>query len=203
MDADDWRSIGYRIVPSKDSPPTLRGTDVHSTCENYLLGKVEIAGLHAEIRPAWRNLVGGLRNLGAVPEQQWEFEEGWHPHEGGQVWLRMKIDAHYRAGSTLHVIDFKTGKPYPQNIAQVEVYALGAFAKHDDVDTVIGELWYFDHEETHEKTFTRSEAPKLARRWEQRADRLLTAVQYPARRNPLCQWCPYHESKGGPCTPPA
>jgi RecB family exonuclease len=120
------------------------------------------------------------------------------------LWLRMKIDAHYfPSKGVVHVIDYKTGKPYPQNMEQVEVYALGAFGKFDDVNTVVGELWYLDHEEPHEKVYARSQAPKLARRWEQRADRLLTAVQYPPRANRFCDWCPYNAKKGGPCTPPA
>jgi RecB family exonuclease len=102
----------------------------------------------------------------------------------------------------MHVIDYKTGKPYVANMEQVEVYALGAFAKFDDVETVVGELWYLDHEEPHEKAFHRSQVSKLARKWEQRADRLLSAKEYPSRINRFCDWCPYNSDKGGPCTAP-
>lgn len=197
----DWLELGYRVVPAKGSPAMDRGTEIHLTCENYLLGTGD---LHPEIGPAWRNLLSGLRHFEAKPEEQWEVAEGWHPLEPGEsVWLRAKIDAHYfPSQDTLHVIDYKTGKPYRENMEQVEVYALLGFAKFDDVQNVVGELWYLDHEEPHEKTFHRSQAPKLARKWEQRAGRLLGAVKYPPRLNRFCNWCPYNADKGGPCHAP-
>lgn len=202
FEAEDWRELGYVVVPSKGTPAMERGTEVHLTCEQFLDGTIGVEGLHKEIGPAWRNMLVDLKRLGAKPEQQWEFEYGWHPQEpDGELWLRMKIDANYpMSKDTLAVIDFKTGKPYNANIEQVEVYALGAFAKFDDINVVEGALWYFDSEEPHEKTFKREQAPKLARKWEQRADRLLSAAKYPPRKNRFCDWCPYNLDKGGPCT---
>lgn len=205
----DWLAIGYRVVPTKGSPAMERGTVIHQTCEDYVLGKSP--HLHPEIGPAWATWIKDLKDIGAKPEQQWEFDCDWHPVEpftgctssrshGTPLWLRMKIDVHYPVGKdTLHVIDYKTGKPYPANIEQVEVYALGAFAKYDDVNTVIGSLWYFDSEEPHDKTFTRTQASKLARKWEGRAARLLEATEYPKKPNRFCGWCPYSHKKGGPC----
>jgi hypothetical protein len=197
FDAADWAALGYRVVPATGSPAMQRGTDIHQTCEDYLKGTGK---LHLEISPAWQSLIGYLKNWDAVPEEQWEFEEGWHGREAGALWLRMKIDAHYFTSKhVMHVIDFKTGKPYPANMEQVEVYAIGGFSKFDDVDVIIGELWYFDSDEPHEKIFHRSQAPKLARKWEQRATSLLEATAYPPRPNHLCGWCPYNKDKGGPC----
>lgn len=205
FEPEDWAAIGYLVVPEKGSAAMQRGTDIHNSCEDYLLGRINAVELHREIGPAWRNLISGLRYFGAKPEEQWEVSEGWHPIEPGeQVWLRAKIDVHYLpSADTLHVIDYKTGKPYRENMEQVEVYSLLGFAKFDEVETVVGELWYLDHEEPHEKTFHRTQAPKLARKWEQRAGRLLQATEYPPRVNRFCDWCPYNEAKGGPCTAPA
>jgi RecB family exonuclease len=176
-----------------------RGTDIHQTCEDFVAGTSPT--LHPAISPAWAMQIRALKELGAVPEQQWEFEEGWHLKAGGPLWLRMKIDVHYRTGNqSLTIIDYKTGKPYLANMEQLEVYALGGFATFEDVNIINGELWYLDHDEPHEKTFRREDAPKLARKWEQRAARLLEAENYPARKNKFCDWCPYNFKKGGPCT---
>jgi len=204
-DAEDWRKLGYRVVPSTGSPAMQRGTDIHQTCEDYLLGKVAIEGLHKEIPNAWRNLVRGLKDIGATPEEMWTLDDGWNvvPDNDKSMWLRMKIDAHYLPSKDeLVVVDYKTGKPYTSNMEQVELYALAGFAKFDDVDYVQGELWYFDSDEPHEKTFKREAAPKLARKWEQRATALLEAKSYPAKLNRFCNWCPYNYGKGGPCTAP-
>ena len=201
FDADDWRRLGYKVVPDKGSPAMQRGTDIHESIEHYLDGTSP--ALHPEIGPAWAIQIHNLKDIGAVPEQQWELEEGWHPFEGGPVWLRLKMDAHYHLDSTsLALIDFKTGKPYPANMEQVEVYALAAFAMFDNVQEVHGALWYLDGDEPDEKTFKRSQASKLARKWEQRANALLKAKDYPPRRNRFCNWCAYNKAKGGPCQPP-
>jgi hypothetical protein len=195
----DWAAIGYKVVPAKGSPAMERGTEIHETCENFINGTSP--GLHAEIGPAWAAWVRDLKEIGAKAEAQWELDCDWHPsNRASDLWLRMKVDAHYPIGKDqMHVIDYKTGKPWPANIEQVEVYALGAFAKYDDVNEVIGSLWYFDSDEPHDKTFTRAQAPKLARKWEQRAARLLEATEYPKKPNRFCNWCPYSHKKGGPC----
>jgi hypothetical protein len=203
FDVADWLAIGYKVVPAKGSAAMDRGTEIHQTCENYLNGVAP--GLHAAIGPTWQAWIKDLKDIGAKAEQQWEFDCDWYPFSitSGPLWLRMKLDAHYPVGKDqMHVIDFKTGKPYPQNMEQIEVYALGAFARYDDVNEVIGSLWYLDHEEPHEKTFTRPQASKLARKWEGRARRLLEAEAYPPRVNRFCNWCPYNHKKGGPCTAP-
>jgi hypothetical protein len=198
FEAEDWFNIGYEFVPSTGSPAMERGTEIHQTCEDYLKGT---GTLHREISPAWRSLIDMLKYMDATAEEQWEFEEGWHPKADGALWLRMKIDAHYfSSANVLHVIDYKTGKPYLQNMEQVEVYAIGGFAKYDDADTIVGELWYFDSDEPHEKAFHRSQVSKLARKWEQRAEKLLEAKAFPPRTNRFCDWCPYNAKKGGPCT---
>jgi hypothetical protein len=206
-DATDWRKLGYKIVPSTGSPAMDRGTAVHQTCEDFVNGTSPT--LHPEIKPYWLPKIKSLKDLGAVAEQQWELDEDWHPlpdeyvvkeGEKSPLWLRMKIDAHYRpTKDALVVIDYKTGRQYPENMAQIEVYALGALSMNDDVQEVTGALWYLDQEVTDEKTFKRSDAPKLARRWERRANRLLGAVQYPPCVNRFCNWCAFNAKKGGPC----
>ena len=207
FDAADWRAIGYTVVPDTGSPAMQRGTDVHLTCEDYLDGKITIDELHPVINQQWRFQLKGLKDVGAVSEEQWELDAGWFPvvhPDAGPLWLRMKLDAHYVIDKvTIGLVDFKTGKPYRANIEQVEVYALGAFAKFPAVEQVEGALWYFDSDEPHEKTFTREQAPQLARKWESRAGRLLGAKDYPPRESKLCGWCPYNALKGGPCLAPA
>ncbi len=209
FDASDWLKLGFTIVPKKESFAMLRGTDIHQTCEDYLLDKIGVAQLHPEISEQWRNMLTTLRNVNAIAEQQWEFDEGWHPKgETDDLWLRMKIDAHHLTGKRglrskkklARVIDYKTGKVYFDNKEQVELYAIGTFAKYDDVETVVTELWYFDQGDLIvDKTFKRDEVPTLARKWEQRANRLLSETKYPERKNKFCGWCPFSQTKGGPC----
>jgi RecB family exonuclease len=199
FDADDWLKLGYRVVPSTPSPAADRGTEIHQTCEDFIKGTRP--DLHPEISPAWAMQVKGLKALGATAEQMWEVDCDWQqPDPSHPMWLRAKIDAHYQySKGSLAVIDFKTGKVYNSNFEQVELYALLGFAKFDDVDTISAELWYFDSDEPYEKTYSRSQAPKLARKWEGRARPLLEATSYPEKVNRFCNWCPFNPNKGGPC----
>jgi hypothetical protein len=206
FDLKDWQALGYHVAPATGSPAMDRGTEVHQTCEDFVQGKIERSGLHKAISPAWANLVADLKRNHAVAEEQWAFDDGWNPtpDNGAAMWLRMKIDVHqFITPKKMRVIDYKTGKFYNANVEQVEVYAIGAFAKFDDVDEIITELWYFDFGEPYDKTFKRSQVPKLARKWEGRANPVLAATSFPPRVTKLCDWCPYNQKKGGPCTAPA
>ena len=186
--------------PGIKHPAASRGILVHESCEHYLQGKTDT--LHTEIAPIWRAQLEHLRDMRARAEVMWELTEGWHPRivDDEPLWLRAKIDAHYKLPRrrdrlpTLALIDFKTGKPYHANIEQLEVYALIAFAIYDDIEEVLGSLWYFDAEEPHDKTFTRSQAPKLARKWEGRSRPLLEATSFPHRPGRHCGWCPFRDT---------
>jgi CRISPR/Cas system-associated exonuclease Cas4 (RecB family) len=180
-------------VPGIEAPAASRGTQIHEQIEKFLLGTLD--SLPPVITPAWAHQIELLRDIKATPEQAWEFTDGWHARQVGEdLWLRGKIDAHYRMpNGVVRVIDFKTGKPYRANMEQVEVYALMAFSMYDEAQAVLGELWYLDHEEPHDKTFKRESAAKLAKKWEQRAGRLTGATIFPFRPGNHCGWCAFRK----------
>lgn len=200
FEAADWKKLGYAVAPAIPSPAMQRGTDIHEDIERYLRGQQPTLR-HKEIAPAWGMQLSSLLERGAVAEQQWEFDAGWHPDPArGELWLRMKIDAYFfESPSVLHVIDFKTGKPYPENREQAEIYGVGGFAKFDEVEEVRAALWYLDHDAPDERVYKRKQVSKLARKWEQRAGAMLNTDTYPARPNRFCNWCAFNKKNGGPC----
>lgn len=188
----------YRYIdglPSPSGPAADRGTRIHNSLEAYVKGETD--EMDPEVRPAWRTLVQQLRDVHkANAEEMLELERGWYPLEaGGELWLRVKIDVWYvEAPSIYHVIDYKTGKPYAANIEQVEIYSLVIFANHEDAEVAKSALWYLDSDEPHEKTIYREDAGRLARKWEQRAGRMLDATSFPAKPNRrICSWCPFKQ----------
>lgn len=203
FDASDWKKLGYAVAPAMPSPAMLRGTEMHEDIEKYLRGQQPML-MHRDIAFSWRAQIATVKRRGAVAEEQWEFDAGWNPEPTPEdLWLRMKIDAYYFGrGDSLHVIDFKTGKHYPENREQAEIYAIGAFAMFDDVNIVQAELWYLDSEEPYERTYRRNQVSKLARKWEQRSGAMLDAKAYPARPNRFCKWCAFNQRNGGPCVAP-
>lgn len=176
-------------MQSPAHPAAARGTDIHETIEHYLKG--ERGDVHREVSFSWFLQIVELKELGAVAEEAWEFSAGWHPVDKKHpLWVRSKIDTHYfETPTTLHIIDYKTGRIYASNVDQLDVYALMGFAKFDKVETIKGSLWYLDHGEPHDKTYSREDAERLSRRWDQRADELLGATRFPAKPNKFCKWC--------------
>lgn len=190
----EYKYLLRAAEPGPKSPALARGIEIHESIEHYLLAQTDT--LDKRISKVWANAIANLRKLGASSEEQWEFDAGWNPLVAGEeLWLRMKLDANYRYAHapTVHsVIDFKTGKPYKANEEQNEVYAIGAFAKHDDVNEVVTALWYLDSEDgLHERTYYRKQVSKLARKWEGRASRMLDAEAFPAHAGRHCGWCPF------------
>ena len=191
----EYKSVLRVPEPGPKSPALQRGIDWHADIERFLLGQQD--HLTIPLSTAWQREIYTLRKLQAQSEQMWEFDADWHPYTHNAehpLWLRMKLDANYRRRrrESMHVIDFKTGKCYPADRDQIEVYALGTFGLHDDVEEVLGSLWYLDGGEPLDRTIKRQEAPKLARKWEGRAQRLLDAKTFPANPSKrTCGWCPF------------
>lgn len=178
--------------PSPSHPAAQRGTEIHESIEAYLKGLTD--ELHSEISPAWQLQIEELRRLGFTAEEQWSFEADWYPKEDGVLWLRMKIDAYLKIGEhEMTLIDFKTGRIYASNVEQIEVYALGGFAMDENIEVINGALWYLDHDEPQEKVYRREQAPKLAKKWEQRADEMLGSDKFKAKPGRQCSWCPFKD----------
>lgn len=213
------RFKGWRIerLPAREKGPALqRGIDIHEGIDAWLRGDLP------ELPPAARDWEFELSLLQqAIAEAKsggteimWSFDDEWYPIErGATVWHRQKLDAWFVRDDEATVIDFKTGKFYPKNKEQMEVYALGALAKFDGVQRVTTELWYLDQPRAPvtddpfpaqppnplPKVFERDEATKLARRWEKRAANFINDTQFVANKGFQCNWCPYSKRKGGPC----
>lgn len=184
----DWSYVSVHPQEGPEHPALTRGTAIHAAFEDYLLGRQERLQ-HAEITPIWHGLAEGLKARNPGIEDQWELNAQWA--QGEPLWLRMRIDAWFRDGDAATVIDFKTGGMYETNMEQVEVYAVAAFGLHEELQEVTGELWYLDHGEIESKTFKRSDAGKLARKWENRAGILLRDREFKPSPGRHCRWCPF------------
>lgn len=205
------RFPGWKIgkLPAREEGPALRrGTEIHEALEVYLT--TERAELDEfEFKTPWLVAFKALRKEIAAgtggTEVLWQFDDQWcETHPGVLPWHRQKLDAWYVYEARARVIDFKTGKRYPdKHRDQMEVYAIGVFAMFEQVDTVVTELWYVDEPEflPLRKEFDREkDADRLARKWEARAQTFLTDERFEARPGRHCTWCPFNASKGGPCT---
>lgn len=192
-------------VPEAKNPAAERGTGIHLQAEQYVRG--EIKKLPEPLKH-FDEEFDKLRNLhadGKVSlEGEWGFDDDWTPCDYKTAWLRVKGDAvvHMHDEHAL-VVDYKTGRKDGNEIKhgeQVQLYAIATLIRNPDVKKVTVELWYLDKDDITTVRYTRLQALRHVQSFHKRAEKMLTATQFPA--NPTihtCKWCAFRADKGGPC----
>lgn len=154
-------------------------------------------------------------------EQEWAFDADWKPVSwfAKQAWVRIKMDAHWleqtaskmkpgRAGvkafsmreTTVHVVDYKTGKIYEDDHAlQRSLYAVGALLMYPDAVEVVVAHWYLDLGEERTETFTAGQLPALQKQWLASTKKMLADTTFKPEPGNHCRWCYLSKARGGPC----
>jgi PD-(D/E)XK nuclease superfamily len=193
-----------RVYGDKQNEFGKDGSDKHLELEHYLKGEgplpmwVRSDGTHD-----FRAAIERCKEEGYVAEEETAFTEDWIPtawRSQSARW-RVKIDAQKVEESVARVRDWKTGKILTSGwLDQCELYAIATMHLHPDVDVVEVELWYLLHDHKSRATFRRSALPRLERKYLEKAQGLEARTEWPKNPGPLCAYCPFHQSKGGPCS---
>jgi hypothetical protein len=198
------------VTTRVESPAMQRGSEIHDGLDRYIRGAAdklpeEAATWWTEVEALAAVIQEGADQGGT--EVMWQYDDEWYPtDERAKVWHRQKLDAWWVDERESLVVDFKTGRYYPKNEEQMQVYALGMFARFDQVETVTAELWYIDRPDNADtpiisKVFTREkDSAKLAKRWNSRAAKFIDDEKFRVNPGVSCRWCPFNAKKGGPCT---
>jgi len=188
-----------------------RGIAVHKICEDILRGDTSARvydptpGKPTKL-PTWAVELDTLKAEDALPEEPISLRQDWTPTEwfANDAWLRGKVDA--IAGN--RIIDFKTGRAYPDHVYQADIYATMAFcvgAGNPLAPSAIQvEFWYFDvaADEPEAKkswTFYRDDNAQRIKAWEHKVTPMLNDTIFPTKPGRHCAWCGFAKSKGGPC----
>ena len=187
-------------VPEPPSPAMDRGSQIHKACAARIDHGVD----QQLVRPDWLMKIDELRARGAKSEVQLAFTKDWIPTEwfGANVWGRVVIDANYMiAPNIVQIIEFKTGKVYPEHATQLRLYALAGFIMHPEATEARAENWYLDGAPSPLVGYVaqRSALEGLKREFTEFARPLLNDDLYPATPGRHCNWCGFAKSKGGPC----
>jgi hypothetical protein len=150
--------------------------------------------------------------MDAVPEQDWALTKKWTPTtwKSRTVWLRGKCDVHLydKDEKELIIIDFKTGRMYPDHKGQGELYAAMGTGFYPDLEHVHVEFWYLDQGSVGESPFNynRPEVDRLKARWIARGHAMMEEKDFnPRPTKQSCKWCPFRSDKQlpngepGPC----
>lgn len=202
--------------PTTRGPALIRGDVIHQEGERYLKAGGRVPKSYALFDREMRE----LRRRKALSEASWAFDVGWREVEwfSPVVWVRVKLDTCYISQdnldygpTTAHVIDFKTGRIYEGYGTQLELYAVAAFLKYQDVERVAPAFWFLDRgeivggpqETLHlpdvRSYYEREELPQLQRTWQRRAQPMLKDRSFAPASGAHCRWCDFSKAKGGPC----
>lgn len=197
-------------VKEPPGPALARGARIDELCTQYASGAIdkcppELARFEADfndLRKIQRKL-----NL----QQELAFTKDWVEtdwKDWNNAWVRIKMDCYYEQGDVVRVIDFKTGRIYPDNEKQLDLYAVGAILKASKkVKTVEAELWYLDQDGDNvvAKSYTRDEALALKATWEKSVAPMLRDTTFkPTPSDQACKYCFFgqkamkDERKNGP-----
>lgn len=145
-------------IAEPESPAMERGKQVHAEAEQYLQAGGNGLALRDKVWKDWLGEVKELREHGYEPEQRFAFDKKWYPLEDyfhRTTWMRAALDAVCIDGDGAIVIDFKTGKEYPDHEEQAELYALTVFEAYPEVNDLLVEFWYLDQKHVTPYAFTR------------------------------------------------
>jgi RecB family exonuclease len=115
--------------------------------------------------------------------------------------LRGKIDYFMKYNKTAHVVDWKTGKVKDQRYMtndQVMLYGIWCFNMFPDIDEVIADYVYVEHNEKHSFTFSRENYKNYTQNYASKIKAIETESEHPMNVGPLCNWCDY--KKQGYCS---
>lgn len=185
-----------------------RGIAVHKILEDIVKGDKPIEALNETTPgkptklPTWKPLVEMLLSEGATAEDSLSYTQEWKPTtwNAPDVWLRGKLDARL-AGK---VIDYKTGRQYPEHAYQADLYATMEFASNPSLTEVEVSFWYLDEEADRGKaqlntTFSVAQQASRIAAWEHRTSAMLNDTVFPKRPGMHCRWCGFAKSRGGVC----
>lgn len=158
-------------VQEPPGPALARGAAIDLLCTDYASGVLKVCPPELE---RFKEDFDALRKIKRRLNLQQElaFTKDWTEtdwRDWDNAWVRVKMDCYYEDGEVLKVIDFKTGKIYPDNEKQMDLYAVAAILKASPrVKRVETELWYLDQPGDNVVTasYTRAEAEALMKTWE-------------------------------------
>ena len=200
-----WHYQKIERLPDPGGPHLERGKLVHEMLERATLAKRMVSknlpsGWVAEVVKRYRKMPALRTEQKLFLDRAWENlppdPDRFMP---SRTWLMAVLDI-LAAG---FFADWKTGKVYTdKHEDQMHLYAT-ALASITGVLHWVGELVYVDQECVEELEFDFREDGALEEAqnyWNERAARLQSEKKFPKRPTKLCGWCPYHKSKGGPCS---
>lgn len=133
-------------------------------------------------------------------EKRLNLTRGWRV-ASGVPWLRMVADLvqYSRWVTPMLIVDYKTGKEYPDVYQQLELYAAG-FQNVYAPQEVQVEAWYTETGKVLRQSYNRAQCRRLRSEWKEKVKPMFAEREFAPTENWTCRWCYLSREKDGPCS---
>lgn len=195
-------SYNLKLPRTPIGPAGQRGTDIHESVDNYILGKVD--RMHNDIHKDWGAYIAPLTQWECAPEEEWAVTKKWLPvpFNDEKAWARGKFDLRHRNDTELHIKEWKTGKVYDEHAYQKHLYATVALVLFPAYNSVVVQGVYFDQpkkKQPQPEEHSRADLPIMKMTWQDRFKRLEQDKDFNPNPSFMCRYCDFSAAKQGPC----
>lgn len=186
-------------------PAAARGTAVHASVEQYIIGKADEPDMTV-IKPKYLPVLDEFKNH-ENGDRHCEFkvtlDSDWGVcgHSDPNRSLVGFLDAVRCLNQPiLKIGEWKTGKPKETHGEQRKMYAAFGLIKWCHVEEVHVTTYYLeDTEKPQQLVAKRSALPKLITIWDERKLQMQRDQIHAPRPGLHCRWCDYSATRGGQC----
>lgn len=185
-------------------PAAERGNQIHKKVEDWLSDPGPIP-LPEEFK-AFEDDLLRFKEEGYQVEVPFALDRAWTRTEWDLRWMGARIDA---MGCTLvdgescwHIIDWKTGKIRKEDhLKQASLYALTMFLIDTTTDFVKVDFYYVDQGVVlpYGDWNRKDDFEPMHDTWKTRVFPMMQDACFEPKTGPLCGWCHFRKSNGGPC----
>lgn len=175
----------------KETEANMYGNRFHKAAEDAITFNMDLTGEFEKFQP----VIEQVRDLPgrAMAEQSLAVNKDWEPTTWSKRHLGCKIDVmNLTTPHKVHIIDWKTGKPYP-DYTQLDINALLVFLQYPEVEHVQAAYYYLKHDKLDQRSYERDGLDHLAGEIQHKVFRIEKAHELDAfmpSPNGLCkQYC--------------
>lgn len=181
----------YKRIIKLPEPPSYaltNGVRIHQLAEDYLTGKlIELPDELARFNNEFNNLkaAGAQAELAQTYDVNWKLITSENAWDCDEAWLRLKIDAAIPG----LLIDFKTGKQYPEHKKQGQLYADAAMMNDGSIDEIDVEFWYLNSGKVVSHVFNREGLDARIKEWKHKVLAMHNDDTFTPRQHEWCKYC--------------
>lgn len=194
----EWHYIlGHK---RKSSPALARGIDIHKKAENYVNGTIkgvpnELVAFTDEFKKLRKEYKAGR----GYCEPDISYDSNLKPATRFTTDFFVGFADYAHLGDELTVIDYKTGRKYPDHREQGHAYSTALLALNPDYDRINVEFWYLDHGDTMQFSYDQADLEHMLEIWNRRVEAMFTDKTFECKPNRFCGWCERNKKNGGDC----